>query len=199
MAPEVDSWIPEVQRGLTGTNDWKRPRKQPETQSSLWMTSCLPDRAVDVGIMFQIPIGNYEVKLGDKKIFDLPVKFHRLFQEIEKSKYIINLVDDTYEDDVQQYDEKTWLNAIKFVCDYTISIYNFSKKVIPPPQILHGPEGGIDVLWKSKRYRLLINIPYFENQLASFYGDNYNRNTVKGTFEISNINTGVLMSILSIF
>ncbi len=199
MDTAVESWIPGVQRGLTGTNDWKRPRKQPEILSSLWKTSCLPDRAVKGGIMFEIPIWDYEIKLGDKKICDLPVKFHRLFQEIEKSKYIINLVDDTYEDDVQQYDEKTWLNAIKFICDYTISLYKFSRKVIPPPQILHGPEGGIDFLWKSKRYRLLINIPCFENQLASFYGDNYNRNTVKGTFETSNINMGVLMSILSIF
>ncbi|MFQ5677782.1 MAG: hypothetical protein ACE5G1_17970, partial [bacterium] len=74
-----------------------------------------------------------------------------------------------------------------------------TSRVIPTPKITPGPNGSIDILWKSANYRLLINIPDNPKKQASFYGDNFSTDTIEGTFNPSNFNQGLLLTILNLY
>lgn len=56
----------------------------------------------------------------------------------------------------------------------------------PPPRILPGPDGGIDLHWEFVRCELLVNVPA-DGGVASFYGDDKNRasTTIKGTISLT--------------
>jgi len=59
---------------------------------------------------------------------------------------------------------------------------------VPIPAILPGPDGSIDLHWKTEKYELLINIPGDLNAPASFYGDNYSTLKLEGTFDLKQLN-----------
>ncbi|MBI4661430.1 MAG: hypothetical protein HY735_21620 [Verrucomicrobia bacterium] len=68
---------------------------------------------------------------------------------------------------------------------------------IPPPKILPGPDGSIDVHWKTKTCELLVNVPAGSNQRADFYGDDYGSLRIKGTIDPENPSSGLLFWLTS--
>ncbi len=97
--------------------------------------------------------------------------FKGIYNEIEKSKYILDLKDDYDDEGAESYSYEIWEKATKFLIDNAKEIFFQKQKVIDTPRILHGPNGSIDILWKNSEYRLLINID--SDSTLSFYGDYY--------------------------
>jgi len=140
--------------------------------------------------------GNFIVQLDDEIILEIPNNFDKLYESIEKSKYILDLEDDWDDEGSPAYDKTTWIRAIKFIYNYTKKVYDEYGIKIGAPKISQGPEGSIDILWKKKSYRLLINIPQDPKKPASYYGDDYNDEHVKGAHNTNNITRWLALSYL---
>ena len=62
---------------------------------------------------------------------------------------------------------------------------------LPVPRIGPGPEGSIDLHWKQPSWELLVNIPADANEMATFYGDNYGVQKIRGTLDPQKFNLGI--------
>jgi len=105
-----------------------------------------------------------------------------LIQSIEKSKYILDLKDNWDDEGAKAYLEDTWIKAIRFIVNYAELILANTGKSIIAPDIYHGPDGSIDLLWKHLSFNLLINIPKDNMLLGTFYGDDYSSQKIEGSF-----------------
>ena len=121
----------------------------------------------------------------------LPLELTFLFKTFDKSQYILELEDDWDDAGGEKYDEKTWLNAIKFLMRYAKALYDDFNIVINSPKIYHGPSGSIDILWEPTASRLVINIPK-EDEKAMFYADDYKDQTTEGVFQLDNFNVSLI-------
>lgn len=72
--------------------------------------------------------------------------------------------------------------AIAFVRQTAAIAFERHGIDIDVPKILPGPDGSVDILWRSPRYDMLVNIPADTETLADFYGDKLDGLTIKGTF-----------------
>ena len=136
------------------------------------------------------------IEVGDEEM-TIPLHLFFLLKVINKSRYILELEEGWDGEEGTRYNQLTWKNAIKFVINYSKCVYEKTSTIIDAPDIYHADKGSIDILWKNESYRLLINIPD-NGVIASFYGDNYKEDKVKGTFDINNSNQGLLLAITSI-
>lgn len=115
-----------------------------------------------------------------------------IVQAIEVSKSILKLKDDWDGEGSPGYSEMTWDRMRRFLLGHAQAMRNQFAISIPAPQILPGPDGSIDMLWKTDDYELLVNIPSDPNSFASFYGDDRDRSSVKGTIDPARTNQGIL-------
>ena len=138
-----------------------------------------------------------EIELGNKVIAELPINLIAICQAIEQSKYILELEDDWDEEGSEGYKKSTWKKAIEFIANYANWVLDETSIIIDTPKIFPGPEGSIEILWKKPKYRLLINIPEDPQSPASFYGDDFESEQIKGTFEPSKFNQGLILCLLS--
>ncbi len=142
---------------------------------------------------YGLPIADLEVKINKEPIVSLNYKLEELYNEIEKSKYILNLKDNFDEEGSEGYKKETWIRAIGFIArlfEFAL-IKGFVK--IPQPKIYHGPSGSIDIYWENEDFNLLINIPKLNTKLASYSGENTIGEKVKGEFDDSKINYGLIL------
>ena len=109
-------------------------------------------------------------------------------EEIQRSRKILDLEEDWDGDGACAYAKETWQKAVFFLRnlidglpEYALDI-EASEELIP--EILPGPNGSIDLEWEADRFDLLINIPK-DGELASYYGDDYGENQIKGNLNIS--------------
>lgn len=72
------------------------------------------------------------------------------------------------------------------------SFFQNSGVWIAAPDICPGPDGSIDLLWKLEDRELLINIPFDENALAEYYGDDLKINTIKGKLDFADKHEWIL-------
>ncbi len=59
--------------------------------------------------------------------------------------------------------------------------YKRYKKRLPPPNIVPGTNGEIEVLWKLASFQLSVDIPEDQTAPVVYYADNYKGNRLKGT------------------
>ena len=81
------------------------------------------------------------------------------------------------------YSEDTVDRAIEFVVAQARRVSDFGLS-IPTPHIGPGPDGSIDLHWKQSSRELLVNIPADVHKVATFYGDDYKSQKIKGSGEI---------------
>ena len=108
---------------------------------------------------------------------------------VEESRYLLTLRD---EEDQLMISLPTWERAIEFLNTCTREASNDLGGQIDMPAILPGPCGSIDLHWKSSQYEMLINIPADQGVPASYFGDDSDGNSVKGTI-VSGDNKGLLL------
>ena len=106
-------------------------------------------------------------------------------QNILNSRSILLYQDDWDGQGSIAYSEKTWDWAVRFLRSYMNFVYERFGIVIAAPRILPGPDGSIDLHWKSDVCELLLNIPADENGIATFYADNKDNEEIRGKFIIT--------------
>ena len=116
-------------------------------------------------------------------------------EEIQRSRKILDLEADWDGDGADAYSQETWQKSVSFLRNlidrllrYEIDI-EASEELIP--EILPGPNGSIDLEWETDFFDLLINIPK-EGERASYYGDDYGENRIKGNLDILDPNPNFL-------
>jgi len=157
----------------------------------------VPSPAVDFQEEIAASNDRLKIKLGEEEIDTLNPIFVDLFNEINQSKYILDFEDDWDEDGAKAYKSETWIKAVNILITYFNSAYDKFGEILSVPKIYHGPNGAIDLLWKSKdNYRLLVKVPEGSQEL-SFYGDDYKGTKFEGKFDISeDINKILLFALL---
>ncbi len=111
--------------------------------------------------------------------------------------YLLDLQQDWDGEGSPGYSEETWERASKFVLEHSNQLAESNGVKTPIPKILPGPNGSIDLLWKSDDYELLLNIPADSESLASFYGDDKGNLYIKGKLAPDKINQGLLQWLMS--
>jgi hypothetical protein len=95
------------------------------------------------------------------------------------------------------YSKETFGRMSKFLLNHSKQLVAACGVKAPIPKILPGPNGSIDLLWKSDDYELLLNIPSDRQSPASFYGDDEGNLCIKGKLDPDKINQGIIQWLMS--
>lgn len=136
------------------------------------------------------------IDITDNHSISIPYPFKDLIQSIEESKQILELGDNWDDNGGISYNSNTLINAIEFIARCTVEIWENYYIIIDAPAIIPGADGNIDLLWKDQNYDLLIAIPPYPSNTASFYGDDFGQTKIEGTFNINNVNRGILLFLI---
>lgn len=113
-----------------------------------------------------------------------------LLQTIESSRELLSLPADWDEAGSPPIEEATWRKATEFLKRHVSLLYAKYGIVLPTPRIAPGPDGSLDFHWKTERCELLLNVPRAD-ELASFYGDRYGINSIKGQLDVRAFDPGL--------
>lgn len=116
-----------------------------------------------------------------------------LADAIQLSRRILELKDDWDEEGSPGYKESTWNRAAEFVKEVASAFHQRFGIRVDPPRILPGPEGSIDIHWKTLERELLINIPSDDEEPADYYGCGSSQDTIKGKLASSLPNEWILL------
>ncbi len=123
----------------------------------------------------------------------LPSALSSLTVAINKSRWILDLLDDWDEAGAPAYELQTWQRAVNFLCLSATTLWGDTGIVVPVPQIQNGPEGTIDLFWESDEATLLINVPVNPAESAMFYGSNNRGDETRGTIQMTHANSSLLL------
>jgi hypothetical protein len=113
----------------------------------------------------------------------LPPEINALREAINKSRSILELKDNSDDAESVACSESTWNRAQSFLMKNALKLWRSHKTCFNPPKILAGPEGSIDLHWKSATRELLINVPAGSQEPIGYYGDDRaegTKNAVRG-------------------
>jgi len=105
--------------------------------------------------------------------------------EIERSREILKLEPDWDGEGSPNYSEDTWNRAKDFLWNQAKWFSEQYHRAIGCPRIAPGPDGSIDIHWKTDTAELLINVPTDRSEPLSFYGDTKSGSHVKGSLKDS--------------
>ncbi len=111
---------------------------------------------------------------------------------------ILDLKDNWDGEGAKGYRAETWGRAVEFVKNLSYQTWKRTQKILPTPDILPGPDGSIDVHWKTPKMDLLLNVPEDESEPATFSCDDYKENSSKGTFNLKQMNQVLLFWVAEI-
>ena len=114
--------------------------------------------------------------------FSLPKELSAIVQEIENSKTILSFEAGWDAENALPVDKEIWLQASGFLLRYALRVFNLFSLALDAPDINPCPNGSIDLSWRTKSARMLVNIRKENSEmLAFFYGDLYgNKMPIKG-------------------
>ena len=115
----------------------------------------------------------------------------QLEEEIERSRLILALEDNWDGEGSTAYAEDTIERATSFLTRHVDWVWRWCGVEAPIPKIGPGPDGSIDLFWKQSSWELLVNIPANPDQMATFYGDNYGAQKIKGSFDPKKVTFGI--------
>jgi hypothetical protein len=99
---------------------------------------------------------------------------------IRESYGILDLGEDWDGEGAVPYEPDTLNRAVGFVRLHSVSAAKLGLR-LRAPRILPGPDGSIDILWRSGGFELLINFPADPSVSVTFYGDDKRGSVVRGT------------------
>lgn len=140
-----------------------------------------------------------DIELMKNRTVKLPIELTKVSEAIERSRYILNLKKNWDGEGAKDYKQNTWEMAVNYLIEFSKFLLENFGKIIDSPRITHGPDGSIDMLWKNDKYRLLLNIPEEPDSIASFYGDDFARQRVQGTFDVAKKNYGIMATLIEHF
>ncbi|MBI2819318.1 MAG: hypothetical protein HYX73_04995 [Acidobacteria bacterium] len=161
------------------------------------MALTVPDQQIaHIRKFLQLPDDKIEVFLDALAKSDVHVVgevdiYEGLKAEIEQAKQILELEDDWDGEGSPGYSADTFNRAISFLTMEAEGLWESWGIRLPVPRIGPGPEGSIDLHWKQPSWELLVNIPADANEMATFYGDNYGVQKIRGSLDPRNFNLGI--------
>lgn len=122
-------------------------------------------------------------------LYLIPPQLSDIVFSIEASKVLLELEEDWDGNEAEKIDPTVWSNAVVFLITYSKYILDNFSTIIKSPEINPCRNGSIDLAWRTKNARLLINIkPNGSPVLASYYGDMYdNKQAIKNPIEDNSI------------
>jgi hypothetical protein len=110
---------------------------------------------------------------------------------IRESRTMLDLSDDWDDEGSPRILESTWRRATEYLRRHAELLYIRSGTRIPTPRILPGPDGSVDLHWKTDRRELLLNVPAQAAEPATFYGDAFGTNSFKGKLDTEAVDLGL--------
>ncbi len=110
---------------------------------------------------------------------------------IDRSRSLYSLKDDWDDCGSPGYSRATWERAVGFLRLHASKFWLETGRAMPAPIIGPGPDGSIDLFWTKATFELLVNIPIDESAPATFYGEDYGRQTIEGTISTSEYRRGI--------
>lgn len=107
--------------------------------------------------------------------FSLPAALSSIGQQVEQSRSMLSLEDNWDGEGSVGYNEETWQRAARVVVDSALRSWKTHRRVPPTPVISNGPDGSIDIVWRSSHRKLLLNVPEDPQDVATFYGRDLER------------------------
>jgi hypothetical protein len=101
----------------------------------------------------------------------LPPELSSLSDAIERSKAVVDRLQDPSDELGLTGSQEAWQRAIVILTAHALSVWQNAKVVIRPPVISAGPDGSVDLYWTAAPYGLLLNVPADPKQPATYYGD----------------------------
>ena len=126
-----------------------------------------------------------------KSLANKALSINPILDAIQESKKILKLEDDWDDDGSPAYKERTWKMATDFLINNTLQLLKKLNINTQAPKILPGPNGSIDIYWKTTQQQLLINIPEEPGEPATYYGNN--GQVINGTLDIFGDNQWLLL------
>lgn len=122
-------------------------------------------------------------RIGSHELI-VPKELHALLAEIRRSQSLLG-IEPNLEEGIQPPSRETWERACLYLLRYATWVFYERDVVIPTPEIVDGPADTIDLIWKSAKFRLIVNIKS-DRDSASFYGDNYGHVVREGSIDLTN-------------
>ena len=110
---------------------------------------------------------------------------------VSSRQALLDLDDDWDGEGSPGYSDADWNHVEAFLIRHSKWLLVGRGMELPAPNILPGGDGTIDLHWKEQEFEILINVPR-TGGTASFYGDDYRAETIKGTFCVDTTNTGLM-------
>jgi len=117
--------------------------------------------------------------------FTFPAELSELEACVLNSRSLLELEDDWDGEGSPGYTEDHWKRVVRFLSDNANWLFFRLNERLKSPEILPGPNGSLDVHWKYSDVELLLSVPRDLSLPATFYGDNFNRDTIKGSIDFS--------------
>jgi len=119
-----------------------------------------------------------------------------LSREIQAAQKLLTLEDNWDGEGSPGFSKTTLGRAAAFLHRHMLWVWERYGVWLQAPRILPGPDGSIDMHWQTANYELLVNIPADPSAPATFYGDDYGRSSIKGAFNPSVFNLGLVTWLL---
>lgn len=123
----------------------------------------------------------------------LSPSLNHITKAIEKSRKMLDWEDNWDDEGSVGYSVETWNRATHFLLTMTTRLWMLYGVHLEIPRILPGPDGSIDIHWKTEKHKLLINFPANSGESISFYGDNKSGQVVKGILDLNLNNQWLLI------
>jgi hypothetical protein len=118
-----------------------------------------------------------------------------LRRAIQEARRILALQDNWDGEEAKPITESTFTRAANLLIQTARAIYHLMGTRIPVPVISPCADGSIDLYWKHKSFKLLVNVQPAEAQ-SDFYGESEN-GFIKGTFGPETTDLRFLSKLLS--
>lgn len=156
--------------------NFKETKRFPTTRTSRYLESidytgydfnkCEP-----VGFKFSTVVKDIDVSVSGQS-FLLPTELGHIKEEIEYSKYILELESDWDGDDAPPVDKDVYLQTVKLLIEYSKAVLTEYGVIIEKPEINPCIDNSIDISWRTRKMRMLFNIKKRSGSIrGNFYGD----------------------------
>jgi len=123
--------------------------------------------------ILETPIGCSFNLLGSTVI--LPEQLRHIYDEIIDSFYILELEQNWDDQGALPIPIEVFRSSIQLLVDYSLAALKVHNTIIDTPEINPGPDGSIDLSWRTNQARLLINVKLVKGETKiRFYRDHYN-------------------------
>ncbi len=107
-------------------------------------------------------------------------------EEFSDASEMLSLPNDWDGDGSPAYRVETFIRASMFLLNHALTFRLIYGNVMPAPKMRKGPEGSIELHWRTSTRELLINIPAGSEEPADYYGDDgAGGNPLRGLLDLS--------------